>query len=118
MLCQICAQLDHPSIVHLEAVYRTEKSLLLVMEYLPGGDLFDGIVSRKQYSEKDACACTRQILLALVYLSKNGILHRVNSALYLRDNTIFTIILERNRGRGRKEWGRGRKEWGKGEGRN
>ena len=74
---KICGQLDHASIVHLENVYWTDTSMLLVLEYLPGGDLFDGIVSRKQYSEKDACACARQVLLALAYLRRNGILHRV-----------------------------------------
>ena len=49
----------------------------MVLEYLPGGDLFDGLVSRPFYSEKDACACAHQIITALNYLSMKGIIHRV-----------------------------------------
>lgn len=63
----------------LEEVFYTDTSVLMVLEYLPGGDLFDGIVSRKHYSEKDACACIRQVLKALKYLSEKGIIHRVSS---------------------------------------
>ncbi|XP_031565834.1 calcium/calmodulin-dependent protein kinase type II delta chain-like, partial [Actinia tenebrosa] len=73
---EICGCLDHPSIVKLEEVFYTDTSVLMVLEYLPGGDLFDGIVSRKHYSEKDACACIRQVLKALKYLSEKGIIHR------------------------------------------
>ncbi|EDO33022.1 predicted protein [Nematostella vectensis] len=73
---KICGLLDHPSIVHLEDVFFTPRRMLLVLEYLPGGDLFDGVVTRTQFSEKDACACVRQVLKALRYLTRKGIIHR------------------------------------------
>ena len=76
---QIWSSIDHVSIVHLEEVFYTRSSLLMVLEYLPGGDLFDGIVARRHYSERDACACIRQILVALKYLRRKQIVHRVSS---------------------------------------
>lgn len=65
------------SIVRLEEVFYADGKVLMVLEYLPGGDLFDGLVSRPFYSEKDACACAQQIIRALHYLSRKGIIHRV-----------------------------------------
>lgn len=73
---EILEQLDHVSIVRLEQVFYAEGKVLMVLEYLPGGDLFDGLVSRPFYSEKDACACARQIITALNYLSRKRIIHR------------------------------------------
>lgn len=73
---EILERLDHVSIVRLEEVFYAEGKVLMVLEYLPGGDLFDGLVSRPFYSEKDACACAHQIITALNYLSKKGIIHR------------------------------------------
>jgi len=73
---EILEQLDHMSIVRLEQVFYAAGKVLMVLEYLPGGDLFDGLVSRPYYSEKDACACARQIIMALNYLSRKGIIHR------------------------------------------
>ena len=67
------------SIVRLEEVFYAEGKVLMVLEYLPGGDLFDGLVSRPFYSEKDACACAHQIITALNYLSEKGIIHRVRN---------------------------------------
>ena len=77
MFLQLLEQLDHVSIVRLEEVFYAEGKVLMVLEYLPGGDLFDGLVSRPFYSEKDACACAHQIITALNYLSMKGIIHRV-----------------------------------------
>ena len=79
LLFQILERLDHVSIVRLEEVFYAEGKVLMVLEYLPGGDLFDGLVSRPFYSEKDACACAHQIITALNYLSKKGIIHRVRN---------------------------------------
>lgn len=77
-LFQILERLDHCGIVRLEQVFYAEGKVLMVLEYLPGGDLFDGLVSRPFYSEKDACACVRQVILALNYLSTKRIIHRVS----------------------------------------
>jgi calcium/calmodulin-dependent protein kinase I len=41
-----------------------------------GGMLFDHIVARGQYSEKDAANIVRQILEGVSYMHNNGIAHR------------------------------------------
>lgn len=41
-----------------------------------GGELFDQIVKRGSYSERDAAAIVKQILEAVHYMHSNGIAHR------------------------------------------
>ncbi len=41
-----------------------------------GGELFDQIVARGEYSEKDASNIVRQIISAVAHLHANGIAHR------------------------------------------
>lgn len=41
-----------------------------------GGELFDRILDRGVYSEKDASLVIRQVLEGVNYLHKNGIVHR------------------------------------------
>jgi hypothetical protein len=41
-----------------------------------GGELFDKIVEKGQYSEKDAAVIVRSIVSAIDYLHKNKIVHR------------------------------------------
>lgn len=41
-----------------------------------GGELFDQIVNRGTYSERDAANVVRQILEAVEYMHNNGIAHR------------------------------------------
>ncbi len=43
---------------------------------MTGGELFDRIVERGFYSEKDASKVIRDILDAVAYLHKNGVVHR------------------------------------------
>ena len=41
-----------------------------------GGELFDDIVAREFYSEKDASTCIQQILDSVAYCHKHDIIHR------------------------------------------
>lgn len=41
-----------------------------------GGELFDRILDRGVYSEKDASSVIQQVLQAVSYLHENGIVHR------------------------------------------
>lgn len=66
----------HPNIVELKDVYLTDHEVLLVMELLRGGELFDRMVERGPYSELEASRHIRKIGEALQFLHRKGIVHR------------------------------------------
>jgi len=72
----ILKRIQHPNIVSVVEIFETPRYLYLVMELATGGELFDSIVSRGKYSEKDAAKLVRQIAHACAYLHKRGIVHR------------------------------------------
>ncbi|XP_051875460.1 calcium/calmodulin-dependent protein kinase type IV-like [Pristis pectinata] len=72
----ILLRLSHPNIIRLKEIFETPLEINLVLELVTGGELFDRIVERGYYSEKDAADVVRQILEAVAYLHENGIVHR------------------------------------------
>ena len=52
--------------------------LCLVLEFLPGGDLFDDLAARKPPSFKasEAARITTEVLEAIAYLHSKGVAHR------------------------------------------
>ena len=73
----ILQKLNHPYIVDLIDVYVNTNALYIVMELLPGGDLFDRIVARERYSETASRRVLRRILSAVHYLHHGcNIVHR------------------------------------------
>ncbi|KAJ3123310.1 hypothetical protein HK098_002047 [Nowakowskiella sp. JEL0407] len=68
--------LDHPNIVKLRDVIETEKSIILAMEYVPGGELYDFLLGQKRVKETQARRFFRQLLSAVFYLHQNFIIHR------------------------------------------
>jgi calcium/calmodulin-dependent protein kinase I len=53
----------------------------IVLEYLTGGELFDRIVSKSNYNEKEARDCVKLALRALKYIHELNIVHRLVSVL-------------------------------------
>jgi len=72
----ILLALDHPFIIKLLDLFDTSDTLYLVMELVTGGELFDRIVAREQYSEQDAKEVMRQVFDAIKYIHSKGIVHR------------------------------------------
>eukprot|EP00033_Pygsuia_biforma_P001050 GCRY01001196.1.p1 GENE.GCRY01001196.1~~GCRY01001196.1.p1 ORF type:complete len:491 (-),score=76.52 GCRY01001196.1:362-1834(-) len=68
--------LHHEHIISIEDVFENEKHLYLVLELITGGDLFDRIVAKSRYSERDARLVFMQILSAVEYLHQQGYAHR------------------------------------------
>lgn len=66
----------HPNIVLLEEEYSDKNKVYLVLELVTGGELFDRIVEKGMYTEKDASELVQQILTAVDYLHKSDIVHR------------------------------------------
>eukprot|EP01125_Pyxidicula_operculata_P001100 TRINITY_DN10_c0_g1_i3.p1 TRINITY_DN10_c0_g1~~TRINITY_DN10_c0_g1_i3.p1 ORF type:complete len:224 (+),score=79.08 TRINITY_DN10_c0_g1_i3:645-1316(+) len=69
-------KLKHKNIIALHEVFDESDKIYLVMELVTGGELFDQIVSRGTYSERDAAGIIRQILEAVDYMHRNGVAHR------------------------------------------
>jgi calcium/calmodulin-dependent protein kinase I len=69
-------KLDHPNIMKLYEVYENNDEFYLVLELIEGKELFDKIVDRGNYSERDASNITRQFVAAIEYLHSRGIAHR------------------------------------------
>jgi len=63
----ILKNLDHPNILRLYEVFEDKKFIYLVTEYCDGGELFDAIIERKKFDEKDAANVLKQLLSAINY---------------------------------------------------
>ena len=72
----ILKNLDHPNIVRLYEVYEDKSSIYLVTELCSGGELFDEIVARHQFSERDAAVVIKQCLSAIAYCHNKKVAHR------------------------------------------
>jgi len=73
---QIMKKVNHCNILKLFEVFEDDEEFFLVMELVTGKELFDKIVERGQYSEKDAANIVKQLVSAVDYLHANGIAHR------------------------------------------
>nr|DBA31382.1 TPA: hypothetical protein GDO54_007243 [Pyxicephalus adspersus] len=72
----VLKKIKHENIVALEDIYESPSHLYLVMQLVSGGELFDRIVEKGFYTEKDASTLIRQVLDAVFYLHRLGIVHR------------------------------------------
>jgi len=72
----IMHKISHENCVHLYEMFDTAKKIYMVLELLTGGELFDRIVSKGSYSEKEASDVIRSVTSAISYLHSIGIVHR------------------------------------------
>jgi len=68
--------LKHPNIVELLDVFEDRTHVYLVMELVTGGELFDRIVEKGSYTEKDASYLIKQVLKAVDFMHDKGVVHR------------------------------------------
>ncbi|NXX98835.1 NUAK2 kinase, partial [Centropus bengalensis] len=74
---EIMSSLNHPHIIAVhEAVFENSSKIVIVMEYASKGDLYDYISERQRLSEQEARHFFRQVVSAIYYCHKNGIVHR------------------------------------------
>jgi phosphorylase kinase gamma subunit/serine/threonine-protein kinase Chk2/calcium/calmodulin-dependent protein kinase I len=83
---EIMRTLQHPLIVQLEDVFASGPTFYFVMELLSGGDLFDRVVKKGFYLERDAVPLMRKLLTAIAFIHSRGVAHR--------DLKIENIMLE------------------------
>ncbi|KFU84528.1 Maternal embryonic leucine zipper kinase, partial [Chaetura pelagica] len=68
--------LSHQHICQLYHVIETSKKIFMVLEYCPGGELFDYIIAKDRLSEEEARVFFRQIVSAIAYVHSQGYAHR------------------------------------------
>jgi len=73
---RVLRRLHHPNIVELLEVHEEKTRVYLVMELVTGGELFDRIVEKGSYTEKDAADLIKQVLSAVAYMHSEGVVHR------------------------------------------
>ncbi|XP_053984101.1 calcium/calmodulin-dependent protein kinase type 1 isoform X1 [Hylaeus volcanicus] len=73
---KVLRRLTHPNIVQLLETFEDKHKVYLIMELVTGGELFDRIVEKGSYTEKDASYLIRQVLEAVDYMHEQGVVHR------------------------------------------
>lgn len=72
----ISKNIDHENIVATYDVFDTRDNLFIVMEYMPGGMLYDILANEGYFSEKNAANVMRDLLESVRCLHANDIVHR------------------------------------------
>lgn len=70
--------LDHPHIVQYLGYERTDKTISIFLEYVPGGSVGRCLKKHGRFEEKVIRSLIRQTLEGLAYLHAQGRLHRVS----------------------------------------
>ncbi|XP_064147799.1 maternal embryonic leucine zipper kinase isoform X4 [Loxodonta africana] len=68
--------LRHQHVCQLYHVLETANKIFMVLEYCPGGELFDYIISQDRLSEEETRVVFRQIVSAVAYVHSQGYAHR------------------------------------------
>jgi calcium/calmodulin-dependent protein kinase I len=72
----ILKQMQHPHIVKLFDVFQEDKYYYLVTEFMAGGELFDRIVEKNFYSEREARDLVKILLESIQYMHDADVVHR------------------------------------------
>lgn len=73
---KILAMFSHPHIMKVYELIETNDGIYIVMEYLPGGELYDQIISKERFSEEEARNKFQELIFALDYCHHHGVVHR------------------------------------------
>jgi len=73
---EVMGMLDHPHVIKLFEIYDEPKKMMLIMELVSGGELFDRIVAKGSYTEADAAEVIKTLCQALSYMHAKKIVHR------------------------------------------
>ncbi|XP_026175490.1 death-associated protein kinase 2a [Mastacembelus armatus] len=71
----ILQQIQHPNIVTLHDVYENRTDVVLILELVSGGELFDFLAQKESLSEEEATQFIKQILEGVNYLHARKIAH-------------------------------------------
>ena len=67
---------EHPNVVQIQGTYEDSVFVHLVMELCAGGELFDKIIQKGHYSEKEAAKLMKTIVGVVETCHSLGVMHR------------------------------------------
>ncbi|KAM3927503.1 death-associated protein kinase 2 isoform 2-T3 [Leptodactylus fuscus] len=71
----ILRDIQHPNIITLQDVYENKTDVVLILELVSGGELFDFLAQKESLSEEEATRFIKQILEGVNYLHMRKIAH-------------------------------------------
>lgn len=66
----------HDNVVCFRDVFEDEDDVHIVMELCEGGELFDSIIDKGHYTERDAAEVVKAMAQVMAYCHTNGVFHR------------------------------------------
>jgi calcium-dependent protein kinase len=73
---EILIHCEHPNIIKIFEYFSDDYNYYLITEYISGGELYETIITWKNFDEEKAFYLMTQILSAINYLHSKGIVHR------------------------------------------
>lgn len=67
---------EHPNVVQIKGTYEDSTSVHIVMELCGGGELFDRIIKKGRFSEREAAKHIKMIVRAVEACHSAGVMHR------------------------------------------
>jgi p70 ribosomal S6 kinase len=67
---------QHPFLIHLFTAFQSRKYVYLVMNFLPGGELFLHLRKQGIIAERDVQFYLGELILGIEYIHSKGIIHR------------------------------------------
>ncbi|XP_058231580.1 death-associated protein kinase 1 isoform X2 [Hemibagrus wyckioides] len=71
----ILKQIQHPNVITLHDVFENKNEVILILELVAGGELFDFLAEKESLSEEEATEFLKQILDGVNYLHSKHIAH-------------------------------------------
>ena len=85
-------RLLHPHIIQFKEVFLTNEFLGIAMEFAPGGDMFQYVKQRNGLQEYEARWFFQQLIIALDYCHKIGVVNRDIKLVCMRLNVLCTCL--------------------------
>ncbi|KAJ8285347.1 hypothetical protein GJAV_G00025790 [Gymnothorax javanicus] len=71
----ILKEIQHPNVITLHEVFENKAEVILILELVAGGELFDFLAEKESLSEEEATEFLKQILDGVFYLHSKQIAH-------------------------------------------
>ena len=72
---KIIQRFEHPNIIKCHEIFENHTHIYYILEYARKGDLFDTIIEKEKYTEKEARQIMKNFIKVLKYLKHNKFVH-------------------------------------------